>query len=66
MQHPHDQQEKARSDSLWQSSFVVSSTILLIPLASDKMKIHTPPDRIAGICRFVGSNREITFFHAKP
>ena len=33
----------------------------LISFAADKMKVYAP-DRIAGICRFIGSDREITFF----
>ncbi len=62
--HRHEQERAPRHAELLHEYVLVDSCADitdLIPLTADEMEIHAPPDRIAGIGRFIGSDGEITF-----
>ena len=38
---------------------------VLVPFTAYKVKIHTPPDGVAGVGRLVGADGEVAFIHGQ-
>jgi hypothetical protein len=67
IQHRHKQQQPPHRQFLNRSFVVVHWALAvdleLVPPTTDEMKIDAPPDRIAGVRRFIGPDGEITLLH---